>query len=56
MNGAEVLEVGTILSLVEADGTIVIRGTPGKPPLDEGSVLSALSEKEGDEVREITLF
>lgn len=41
MDGAEVITVGTILALVESDGTIVVQGTPGKPPLDEGSVLSA---------------
>lgn len=45
MDGAEVMEVGKILALVEADGTVVIQGTPGKPPLDEGSVLSAATEK-----------
>lgn len=41
MDGAEVMEVGIILSLVEADGTIVVQGTQGQPPLDEGSVLSS---------------
>ena len=43
MDGADVMEIGTILSLVEADGTIVIRGVAGKPPLNEGSVLSAVA-------------
>lgn len=43
MDGADVVEIGTILSLVEADGTIVIRGASGKPPLNEGSVLSAVA-------------
>ncbi|CAM9696264.1 unnamed protein product, partial [Laminaria digitata] len=43
MDGADVVEVGSILSLLEADGTIVIRGAPGKPPLNEGSVLSAVA-------------
>lgn len=43
MDGADVMEIGTILSLVEADGTIVIQGVPGKPPLNEGSVLSAVA-------------
>lgn len=49
MDGADVMEIGTILSLVEADGTIVIQGAPGKPPLNEGSVLSAVAG--GPEVR-----
>lgn len=48
MDGTEVMEVGTILSLVEADGTIVVQGTQGSPPLDEGSVLA--SHVKGSEV------
>ncbi|CAM9884908.1 unnamed protein product, partial [Pylaiella littoralis] len=39
MDGAKVKEVGTILSLVESDGTIVVQGR--SPPLDEGCVLSS---------------
>lgn len=44
MDGSEVMEVGTILSLVETDGTIVIQGTAGMPPLAEGSVLTAIAK------------
>ncbi|CAM9721954.1 unnamed protein product, partial [Ectocarpus sp. 6 AP-2014] len=40
LDGAEVQEVGKILSLVEADGTIVVQGKPGLV-LDEGCVLAS---------------
>lgn len=39
LDGAQMKEVGVILSLVEADGTIVVQGE--SPPLDEGCVLSS---------------
>ncbi|CAM9737135.1 unnamed protein product, partial [Ectocarpus fasciculatus] len=40
LDGADVQEVGKILSLVEADGTIVVQGKPGLV-LDEGCVLAS---------------
>lgn len=41
MDDDQDMEVGTILSLVETDGTIVVKGKAGSKPLDEGSVLSS---------------
>lgn len=49
MNGAEVKKVGVILSLVEADGTIVVQGE--SPPLDEGCVLSSSVVELQEDVR-----
>lgn len=49
MDGAEVKKVGIILSLVEADGTIVIQGE--SPPLDEGCVLSSCVVELQEDVR-----
>lgn len=40
LDGADVQEVGKILSLVEADGTIVVQGKQGLV-LDEGCVLAS---------------
>lgn len=43
--GVEVMEIGTVLSLVESSGTIVVQGVQGQPPLDEGSVLSSQTKE-----------
>lgn len=50
MDGAKVKEVGTILSLVESDGTIVVQGR--SPPLDEGCVLSSCVVELQEDVRQ----
>lgn len=50
MDGAEVKEVGTILSLVKPDGTIVVQGR--SPPLDEGCVLYSRVVELQEDVRE----
>lgn len=56
LDNTEVTPAGTILSLVEPDGTIVIQGIEGEPPLDEGSVLSAVAQASCVKVNSLSSF